>query len=66
MLACGLPEEAYATLRPIVEMIETQDGFFEWHGPDGTPHGSKTFRGAAGVVGAAIEQLRSWAADEIR
>jgi glycogen debranching enzyme len=64
LLACGLQEEAYATLRPIVEMIETHDGFFEWHGPDGTPHGSKTFRGAAGVVGAAIEQLRSWAAAE--
>jgi hypothetical protein len=47
-------------------MIETHDGFFEWHGPDGTPHGSKTFRGAAGVVGCAIEQLRSWAAAEIR
>jgi hypothetical protein len=58
LLACSLPEEAYATLRPIVEMIGTHDGFFEWHGPDGTPHGSKTFRGAAGVVGAAIEQLR--------
>ncbi|MCX6971810.1 MAG: hypothetical protein NTV93_16875 [Verrucomicrobia bacterium] len=66
LLACGLPEEAYAALLPIVEMIETHDGFFEWHAPDGTPHGSKTFRGAAGVVGGAIEQLRSWAADQLR
>ena len=62
LLTCGLPEEAYATLLPIVEMIETHDGFFEWHAPDGTPHGCKTFRGAAGVVGSAIKQLRSWAA----
>jgi hypothetical protein len=66
LLSCGLPEEAYATLHPIVEMIETHDGFFEWHAPDGTPHGSNTFRGAAGVVGCAIEQLRSWAADQLR
>jgi hypothetical protein len=42
-------------------MVERHDGFFEWHSPDGTPHGCKTFRGAAGVIGRTIEMLRAWA-----
>lgn len=61
LLECGLPGEAFETLLPIVEMVETHDGFFEWHAPDGTPSGAKMFRGAAGVVGEAITELRAWA-----
>jgi hypothetical protein len=61
LLACGLPAQAYESLLPILKMIETSGGFFEWHKPDGTPQGSPQFRGAAGVVYEAIERLRTWA-----
>jgi hypothetical protein len=61
LLRSGLPAEAYESLLPILDMIETSGGFFEWHKPDGTPAGSNEFRGAAGVVHEAIERLRNWA-----
>jgi hypothetical protein len=61
LFASGCPGEAYEALRPIADMIEKQGGFYEWHRPDGTPHGSG-FRGSAGVVGKAISALRDWAA----
>lgn len=64
LIAAGLPDEAYESLLPIVEMVETHNGFYEWHSPDGTPHGAATFRGAAGVVGRAIEQLWDWASSK--
>ncbi len=53
----GLVDEAEEVLIPILEMVEEFDGFYEWHGPDGTPHGSKSFRGAAGAVCKAIRML---------
>lgn len=53
----GLYPEAAATLLPIAQMIEDAGGFFEWHSPDGTPHGAAGFRGAAGVFAKAAELL---------
>ena len=55
----GLIAEARAALLAIAARVQTQGGFFEWHGFDGSPQGSKTFHGSAGVIGAAIEALQA-------
>ena len=61
LLDCGCPAEAYEALQPMVQRVIDRDGFYEWHSPDGTPHGNNTFRGAAGIIEKAIGRLRAWA-----
>ncbi len=57
----GFIEEAYREMRPMVERVKKNKGFFEWYRVDGTPAGSATFRGSAGVLGRSIEMLQAWA-----
>ena len=54
----GFYREAYEALRPMLQRIVDNDGFFEWDRPDGTPQGSGTFRGEAGVIYRAIRSLQ--------
>lgn len=54
----GFYREAYEALRPMLQRIVDNDGFFEWYRPDGTPQGSGTFRGEAGVIYRAIRSLQ--------
>ena len=61
LIRYGLVEEAYRELRPMVARVVTHDGFHEWWSLDNQPRGSGKFRGSAGVLGIAIEQLRAWA-----
>ena len=57
----GLIEEAYAELSPMLDRVVKNNGFYEWYTITNEPHGSGTYRGSAGVLYAAIEELRAWA-----
>lgn len=57
----GFVQEAYDQARPMFERVVANHGFYEWYGKDGTPSGSGTFRGEAGVLHKAIEDFRKWA-----
>ena len=61
----GLVQEAYDEARPMFERVVENQGFYEWYALDGTPSGSGTFRGEAGVLHKAIEDFRSWAKSTI-
>lgn len=57
----GFVQEAYDEARPMFERVVKNQGFYEWYAKDGTPSGSGTFRGEAGVLYKAIEDFRTWA-----
>ncbi len=57
----GFVQEAYDEVQPMLERVINNNGFFEWYMRDGTPSGSGTFRGSAGVLHKAIEDFRKWA-----
>ena len=51
-------------LKPMVSRVIRNNGFFEWWTRDNQPKGSGQFRGSAGVLGLAINQLLDWARNE--
>lgn len=55
----GMLREAYDELRPMLQRVVDNHGFYEWYSVDGKPMGSGTFRGEAGVLHMAIESLRT-------
>lgn len=57
----GFIAEAYEALVPMLEMTDRANDYSEWFTPDGEPKGALQFRGAAGVLGLAMKQLRQWA-----
>ena len=57
----GFYEEAYRELKPMIERVIVNDGFYEWYSVDNEPRGSGTFRGSAGVLGKAVMMLTDWA-----
>lgn len=57
----GLVKEAYAQLKPMVERVRVHGDFYEWWSLDNQPRGSNHYRGSAGVLGKAIQDLLSWA-----
>jgi hypothetical protein len=54
----GFAEEAYKEIRPMIDRVIKNKGFFEWYTVDGKPAGSANFRGSAGVLYSAIEDLQ--------
>ncbi len=62
----GFLHEAYDELRPMLQRVADQGGFYEWYKLDGTPVGSGTYRGAAGVLFRADEMLRAAAAQALK
>ena len=60
----GFIEEAYREIRPMVERVLKNKGFYEWYSVKNEPHGSGRFRGAAGALGKAILMLQQWAEDQ--
>lgn len=58
----GFVKEAYEELLPMLGRVVKNNGFYEWYALDGTPSGSGTFRGEAGVLYDAVTVLREWAA----
>jgi len=62
LIANGYPKEAYAELSPMIDRVLKNHGFFEWYDVrTGAPSGSGDFRGEAGVLYDAIEQMKGWA-----
>ncbi|MGH7993561.1 MAG: hypothetical protein ACREDQ_08600, partial [Limisphaerales bacterium] len=58
----GFAAQAYAEMSPMLDRVIHNNGFYEWYDvKTGEPKGSGNFRGSAGVLYDAIEQLRAWA-----
>ena len=58
-------EEAYRELQPMVVRVNRHGDFHEWWSLDNQPRGSGKFRGSAGVLGIAIQQLVTWASSAL-
>jgi len=61
LISHGFIKEAYAELHPMVARTIKDNGFYEWYGVDGKPNGSASFKGSAGALAKAIDQLKEWA-----
>jgi hypothetical protein len=48
----------------MTERVLKNDGFYEWYSINNEPRGSGTFRGSAGVLHVAIEQLEAALANQ--
>ena len=57
----GFEQEAYTELKPFIERVLANKGFYEWYSIDGKPAGSGNFRGSAGVLYTAITNVQLWA-----
>lgn len=64
LVANGFVEEAYAEIRPMIDRVIKNQGFFEWYGMGGVPSGSGNFKGSAGVLAKAIEMMNDWAEEK--
>ena len=62
----GMLHEAYDELKPMLQRVVDHNGFYEWYKMDGTPVGSGTYRGTAGVLYRANEMLRAAAAEKLK
>lgn len=60
----GFVEEAYDEIRPMIDRVIKNQGFFEWYGMGGVPSGSAHFKGSAGVLAKAIEMMNDWAEEK--
>ncbi|MDO1451397.1 amylo-alpha-1,6-glucosidase [Rhodocytophaga aerolata] len=58
----GFKKEAYEQLKPMLQRVVDNNGFYEWYTVDNKPKGSGTFRGEAGVLYEAITMLENNAA----
>jgi len=61
LTANGFEKEAYAEIRPMIDLVIKNKGFYEWYYVDGKPNGSAQFKGSAGTLAKAIKMLRAWA-----
>ena len=61
LIAHGYVQEAYDEIRPMIDRVLQNKGFFEWYGMGNVPSGSGHFKGSAGTLAKAIEMFREWA-----
>jgi len=54
----GFIREAYQEIKPMIDRVISNNGFYEWYTVDGKPTGSANFRGSAGVLYTAITSLQ--------
>ena len=59
LIKYGYLKEAKIALMPMLDRVIQNKGFFEWYTPDNKPQGSSSFRGEAGVLWTAINQLNA-------
>jgi hypothetical protein len=57
----GFGEAAYRELEPMLDRVLRNGGFHEWYTVDNRPQGSGKFRGEAGVLCEAMDNLQTWA-----
>jgi len=55
----GFLKEAYEEIKPMIDRVIKNNGFYEWYTVDGKPAGSASFRGSAGVLYTAITTLQN-------
>ena len=55
----GFIKEAYQEIRPMIDRVISNNGFYEWYTIEGKPAGSGNFRGSAGVLYTAINALQN-------
>lgn len=65
LIANGMVKEAYDEVRPMIDRVIANNGFYEWYGKGGMPSGSGHFKGSAGVLAKAITMFREWAEQNI-
>lgn len=53
----NLVAEAEEALKPMLERVVQNNDFYEWYTPENKPKGSSSFRGEAGVLWTAINNL---------
>jgi len=61
LIANGYIKEAYEEIRPMIDRVIKDKGFYEWYGKGNVPCGSGRFKGSAGVLSKAIDMLNEWA-----
>lgn len=61
LIRYGYIKEAYEELQPMINRTIRDKGFYEWYSVDGKPNGSAAFKGSAGVLAKAIDDLKEWA-----
>jgi hypothetical protein len=61
LIANGFVKEAYEEVRPMLDLVVKNKGFYEWYGKGGAPSGSGKFKGSAGVLSKSITQFKDWA-----
>ena len=57
----GYVEEAYVEVRPMLDRVIKNQGFYEWYGMNDVPSGSGKFKGSAGVLSKSIQLFHEWA-----
>lgn len=58
LIRYNLLEEAVEAMKPMLDRVVKNKGFYEWYTPDNKPQGSASFRGEAGVLWMAITELK--------
>ncbi|RZK81161.1 MAG: hypothetical protein EOO92_05595 [Pedobacter sp.] len=58
LIRYGYLNEAKEALKPMLQRVIANKGFYEWYTPENTPQGSSSFRGEAGVLWTAITDLQ--------
>jgi hypothetical protein len=66
LIRYGLMQEAYEQVQPMVKRVKDNNGFYEWYSVHNEPRGSGTFRGEAGVLYVATEQMNKWADNQLK
>ena len=61
LISHGFVEEAYISVRPMLDRVIANDKFYEWYDIEGKPRGSGDFRGEAGVLAKTIRMMKQWA-----
>lgn len=61
LIANGFTQEAYDEVRPMIDRVIKNQGFYEWYGKGCKPAGSGHFKGSAGVLAKSIEMFNQWA-----
>lgn len=64
LIKAGMVQEAYDEMRPMIDRVIANNGFYEWYGQGGVPSGSGHFKGSAGVLAKAIGMMRRWAEEQ--
>lgn len=59
LIRYNLIEEACEAMKPMLDRVVKNKGFYEWYTPDNKPQGSASFRGEAGVLWTAITELEA-------